>query len=89
MTPLLAQAPHGGDTSYAWRPFVTPMPVWDYWFWTLVPLCLAVAVVYKASKVERLSDLPKSAAANFAWILLGMFGIAAGFYALVWWKGLG
>ena len=34
----------------AWVPFVTPAPVWDYWWVLLFPLLLAVAIVYKSTK---------------------------------------
>ena len=41
----------------AWRPFLDPMPIEDMWLWFLIPLSLAVAVVYKAIKLPTLDRL--------------------------------
>ena len=57
-------------------PFIYPLPIWDYWPVLLVPLCAAVAIVYKSVKCEPMSKVPKEALQIFAWILVGM--VAAG-----------
>lgn len=31
----------------------------DYWLWLLVPLVIAISVIYKAIRVHKLGDLPK------------------------------
>ena len=36
-----------------WVPFVTPAPLWDYWWALIFPLLAAVAVVYKCTKRGR------------------------------------
>ena len=33
----------------AYVPFVDSLPVWDYWPWQIVPLALAIAIVYNRS----------------------------------------
>ena len=38
----------------------------------LAPLCLAVAIVYKAIRLENLSELPRQALAVTVWIIGGM-----------------
>src|SRR5688572_12654426 len=40
-------------TLSTWVPFVTPAPLWDYWWALLLPLLAAVAVVYKCTKRGR------------------------------------
>lgn len=60
----------------AYTPFVTPLPIWDWWLLTLIPLCLGVAIVYKAMKTEDLSKLPKQSFLIALWIVGGM-GAAA------------
>ena len=72
-TMLLAQttAPTTG-----YRPFLSPLPVWDYWIWLLIPLCLGVSIVYKAIRIERMNDVPKQAAIITLWILGGMTAAA-------------
>lgn len=60
-----------------WRPFLTAMPAWDYWFWFLVPLSAAVAVVYKATKCRSADTIVREAAVLTVWILAGFIGAAA------------
>jgi len=60
----------------AWRPFLTPMPIYDYWFWLLLPLCLIFSIVYKSVKCEDVRQIPRAAMGITIWILLGM-GAAA------------
>ena len=68
-------------------PFVTPMPVWDYWAWTLLPLCAAVSVVYKTIKCRFVRQVPWEAFVITLWILASMAGVAVGitllYYAMV------
>jgi hypothetical protein len=75
LTTLLAAA---SAQFSGWRPFHTAMPVWDHWFWLLVPLCAGVAVVYKTTKCRRPSTIPWEAALLTAWIFLGLVAAAAG-----------
>ena len=46
----------------AWRPLLDPMPIDCYWLWLVIPMVVAVAVVYKAIKLDDLSRLPRQAA---------------------------
>jgi hypothetical protein len=64
------------------RPFLQPLPVWNYWPWLLVPLAVAVAVVYKSIKCSRVKQVPKEAAVLTLWILGGMV-VAAGVLAVM------
>ena len=58
--------------SFSYRPFLTPLPIWDYWYLLLLPLCLAVAIVYKAIRVDDLSRIPRQALVVTVWIIGGM-----------------
>lgn len=60
-----------------YRPFIDPLPVYDYWYWLLLPLCLLFSVVYKAVKCESISDIPKAAASITVWIIASMAAAAA------------
>jgi hypothetical protein len=60
----------------AYTPFVTPLPIWDWWLLTLIPLCLGVAIVYKAMKADDLRNLPKQALLITVWIIGGMSAAA-------------
>lgn len=43
----------------AWIPFVTPMPIkQSLIFWLMIPLCLAVIVVYRTVRTTDVKKLP-------------------------------
>lgn len=46
----------------AYRPFLDPLPLDDYWLVLMLPLVLAIAVVYKAIKAEDVRLLPRQSA---------------------------
>ena len=64
-------------TTLAYQPFLTPLPVWDYWPALLFPLCAVVAIVYKSIKCSSMKEVPREATALFLWILIGMAAAAA------------
>ncbi len=67
----------------AFRPFFDPLPVWNYWYLLIVPLCIAVAVVYKAMKCSRMSQVPLEAGVIVLWIIGGFASAAVGLMILV------
>lgn len=48
--------------SLAWRPFLEPLPLDDYWLILLIPMIVAVSVVYKTIRIDDLAELPRQAA---------------------------
>ena len=67
-------------TGLAWRPFLDPLPLHDYWMWMILPLAVAIAVVYKTLRLDDLSRLPVETVRLTLLIIVSM--IAAG--ALLW-----
>ena len=70
----------------AYTPFFDPLPIWAKpWFWPLLllPLCLAVAVVYKCVRCREMSSVPREATGLFITIVLGMILTAAALAGLV------
>lgn len=67
----------------AYAPFLHPLPVWDYWVWLLLPLCFAVAVVYKSVRVDAMGRVPAEAVKFTVWIVVGMALAAAALLLLV------
>jgi hypothetical protein len=67
----------------AYRPFLEPLKVWDYWPWLIVPLCFAVSLVYKCVRVSDVRRAPLEAVIATFWILAGMAAAAAGLLLLV------
>ena len=74
---LLAQVTTMSPSPGPYRPFIEPLPLWDYWIFLLLPLCAAVAIVYKSVKCQTMKQVPKEAAEILLWILLGMIAAAA------------
>lgn len=44
----------------------------------ILPLCLAVAVVYKTTRCERVSQIPRAALGLWLTIVIGMYTVGAG-----------
>jgi hypothetical protein len=67
----------------AWRPFLEPINALHDWWWvTLFPLALFVAVIYKTTRVADTKDLPKEAARLTAQIILGMIGLGVAIHVV-------
>jgi len=66
----------------AYTPLVTPLPLWNYWAWLLLPLCAAVSIVYKTIKCRFVREIPLQAATITLWIILSMIAVAAGIWLL-------
>jgi hypothetical protein len=45
----------------AYKPFLQPLPLDTYWLVLLMPLVLAIAIVYKTIKLDDLAQMPKQA----------------------------
>ena len=66
----------------AYVPLRDPIPVGDYWLLLLVPLVIAISVVYKTIKLRDLSRLPREAAILSGQIVAFMVLAAAGLWLL-------
>ena len=51
----------------------------------LIPLCLAVSVVYKATKLDNLRALPLAALSTWITVVVGMFAVGIALYLLHHW----
>ena len=78
MFAVLAEA-----TTQSFELFRQPLPVWDYWYLLLIPLCLGISIVYKAIKCREMKQVTRESAVIFFMILLGMVIAAAALLALV------
>lgn len=72
---LLQVAETAGQYSYS-RPFLQPLPVWDYWYLLLLPLLVGIAFVYKGIKCSDVSEVPREALKMVLWIVVA-FVLAA------------
>ena len=69
----------------AFVPFFDPLPIWDnFWGWPalLLPLCAAVAIVYKGIKCKYVNRIARESAVLFVTIVIGMLA-AAGALAIL------
>ncbi len=78
MTPfLLAQAEAVPGYSYKY-PFIQPLPLWDQWWWTLIPLVVLVCVAYKGVKCSYVREVPVEASKMTVFVLVGFVLAAIG-----------
>jgi membrane protein YdbS with pleckstrin-like domain len=68
---------------YHYELFKKPLPVWKYWYLLLLPLCLAISVVYKAIRCESMRRVPREAIGLFVFIIVVMVAAAGALAALV------
>ena len=61
----------------------------DNWLWMVLPLVIAISVVYKCTRVKTLKDLPRDAGVMCAQILVVMafaaVVLACGYWAYLRW----
>jgi hypothetical protein len=67
----------------AWRPFLDPLNLHEYWWAFLFPLSFGVAFTYKAVRVRDLRDFPRQTAIMTAQIIAGMILIGAGVFVFL------
>ena len=51
-------------------------------FLLMLPICLSIAVVYKATRCERLRDIPKASLVLWISIVAGMYSVGLGLWAI-------
>ncbi len=61
----------------AFRPFFQPLPLDDHWLVLLLPLVIAIAVVYKTIKLEDIAQLPRAVVSLTVQIVLFMVATAS------------
>ena len=59
-----------------YRPFLSPLPIWDYWYLLIVPLCFGLSVVYKAIRLPSMRQVLRQATVITLWILAAMAAAA-------------
>jgi len=71
------------EATSSFQLFRQPLPIWDYWYLLLIPLCVGISIVYKAIKCREVKQVPKEASVICIVILLGMTLAAVALYALM------
>jgi hypothetical protein len=82
---LLLAAPGEGFAqlgSLGFRPFFEPLPIDLYWIFLLIPMVVAISVVYKTIKTDRLHKIPRESAVLAAQIVAFMALAAAALWML-------
>ena len=64
----------------AYRPFLDPMDLHDQWLWLLIPLVVAISLVYKTLKLQSLEKL----AADTTRLTLTILAVTAVAAAACW-----
>lgn len=66
-----------------YKAFQQPAHVWDYWYLLLLPLCLAISIVYKSIRCESMKRVPREAILLFVFIIVVMVATASALAGLV------
>jgi hypothetical protein len=71
----------------AFTPLIDPLPALypgldDYWLWFVIPLVIAISIVYKGTRVATIRRLPAEAGLMAAQILILMVVASIALYAL-------
>lgn len=82
LSPLASLLTGAGPAVLAFRPFLDPVPVDQYWMLLLLPMVIAIAVVYKTIKTDRLEKIPREATVLAAQIVAFMVMAAAALWML-------
>lgn len=48
----------------------------------ILPLCLAIAIVYKATRLEQIRELPRAALGLWVTIVVGMYAVGVGLWVV-------
>jgi len=72
----------GAVLTMGYRPFHEPLPLDDYWLLLVFPMVVAISVVYKAIKLEDLSQLPQQAAMLATQIIFFLVLAASGLWLI-------
>lgn len=57
----------------AWSVFTNPITLsFDSELWLLLPLCAAVAIVYKAIRIDRVRNLPREILSSMGYMAGGL-----------------
>jgi hypothetical protein len=69
--------------SPAWRPFLDPLDLHDYWWWTLLGLALGISIAYRAVRVHSFEGYWRRVAVMTIQIVGGMMLLSALVYLVV------
>ncbi len=67
-----------------WTLFYNPMPLQaDGWtLWLLLPLCLSVAIIYKAVRIQNLHRFPREVLALMGFMIAGLIALGTVLWAV-------
>ncbi|MEM8834291.1 MAG: hypothetical protein AAGD00_00590 [Planctomycetota bacterium] len=71
------------STLLAYTPFLDPLPLHDWWWWTIIPMAFGVSVAYKAVRLADLRDFWRQALVMTVQIVGTLIGLAAGAFVLI------
>ena len=73
-------------TTFAWVPFMQPLPgVQANWLWLLPILIFGIAMMYKAVRVVDLATYWREVGMMTMQVLLAFLGLATGVFMIVQW----
>ncbi|MEM6334693.1 MAG: hypothetical protein AAF823_15275 [Planctomycetota bacterium] len=66
-----------------WRVFLEPAPFEARWVWLILPIVVAICVVFKTIRTPRMGRVPRASAFLVVQVMVFMVLAAAGLWLLV------
>ncbi|MFN9991956.1 MAG: hypothetical protein ACK54H_01320 [Phycisphaerales bacterium] len=67
----------------AYRLFLDPLPIDDYWYLLLIPISIAIAIAYKAVRVPDMREYPRQVIVLSIQIIVSMMALGIGSYIII------
>ncbi len=67
----------------AWRPFLDPINLHDWWYFLLLPLALGISIAYKAVRVRTMEHFWRNVAIMTVHLIAAMIVLAVAAYLLI------
>jgi hypothetical protein len=67
----------------AYRLFLDPLPINDYWYLLLIPISIAIALAYKAVRVQDMREYPRHVVVLSIQIIVSMMALGIGSYIVI------
>lgn len=69
--------------SLAYRPFLDPLPVGEWWWLLFIPIVVATSMVWKAMRLQRLQFFPRQVVKMTLQVTLTMILLSVLLYVVV------
>ncbi len=70
-------------TTLAWRPFLDPINLHDWWYLLLFPLALGISLTYRAVRQTSMDGYPRAVLSLTGQIIVGISALGVASYIVI------